>query len=1096
MALSLSSNVDQTLFESRFFADLSIGDETLPINAFLGTIIPNASGQVRILSEALSWTCGDEIKIDNILIIWLEEEPGIDNPIEDCGPYEEGKCISDVIISSPISVEFDWTACEEDGSFTFNFISNVSGGQPVLNEEGQPVLTYTFDWDFNNDGNINSNEANPSFVYSDNSTEKVSLTVRDAIGNVVTKTKQLIYPEQIILMETIVQPNEAEQNGSIVVDISGGTGELTAEWSIGEDIIGDGNSLENIGAGIYTLTVTDENGCVVIREFEILELATPIRSLEVTKQASTNTFEAVGQVITYTITVINTGTEIITDIVVEDPLTGLFENIESIEPGVENAIVFVTEYLVSQVDIDRGEIVNVVLVNAPDLEESDTEIISGDQNSSIEINKTADKEEVQDAGEVITYTITVKNTGNTTLTEVEVRDPLTGLEETIEVLSPGEERIFTTQYTVTLDDEIAQVPIVNVVLVTSKDPNGEDVEDGDQVEVEVICIDKTRIQGRVFNVDNGSPLSKVPVLLIPQTGTPGEVLLQVTGDNGEYFFTGIASGNYLVQVQDANLNVAKGLQPVESSLFFTEIRICEFVFHDFPYSVSDQPVIGDFVWLDVNGNGVQDEWFDANDDGIVTQNIPDENGYVPFDQWEWIDLNGDGSFEGPENEGELNKAGVGNSLNPNIIVEGPNGFRSEAVIGITGYYRTRPNILGEFTVTLDLDDNLADAARALFATGKVKELPSSQRSRLAEMVDSETVVSCGVTTENPLEFELTAALSQRFDIDFGIRCEEERGEPLEIIANDDDFGTLPIDFTGVLGNILENDQLDGERPDPSLVDFIFTELDGIIGLNINENGELSLLISGVNEPREYVLRYTLQETANPNNQDDAVVIFRILESEADLSVTKTSNAVEIFEGDEFDYIITIANNSDGDATNVVVTDELPNGISFISSSFEASDPSISVDENVVGNRVIWTIPLLPGQAFVEITLRVKAEPLSSDNPLNITNVVNVIGDQDDPNDQNNSDSDTNTIRPFFIPNVITPDGDGKNDTFEIKGLAKFPTNEIVIFNRYGDHVFEQVNYNNDWSAEGLVAGTYLFVLKATDAQGRVHNFKGWIQVIK
>jgi hypothetical protein len=66
----------------------------------------------------------------------------------------------------------------------------------------------------------------------------------------------------------------------------------------------------------------------------------------------------------------------------------------------------------------------------------------------------------------------------------------------------------------------------------------------------------------------------------------------------------------------------------------------------------------------------------------------------------------------------------------------------------------------------------------------------------------------------------------------------------------------------------------------------------------------------------------------------------------------------------------------------------------------------------------------------------------------------------------------------------------------IKGLQKFSRTEIVIFNRYGDHVYENQQYENDWSAQGQVAGTYFYVLKGTDTEGRIHEFKGWIQVIK
>ncbi|MCR9084183.1 MAG: gliding motility-associated C-terminal domain-containing protein [Cyclobacteriaceae bacterium] len=114
----------------------------------------------------------------------------------------------------------------------------------------------------------------------------------------------------------------------------------------------------------------------------------------------------------------------------------------------------------------------------------------------------------------------------------------------------------------------------------------------------------------------------------------------------------------------------------------------------------------------------------------------------------------------------------------------------------------------------------------------------------------------------------------------------------------------------------------------------------------------------------------------------------------------------------------------------------------------------------------------------------------------ITNIATVGAEEEDVDTTNNQDDDVNQVLPFRIPNVITPNNDGDNDSFEIKGLGKFVSNEITIFNRYGDHVLEQESYRNDWNAPGQVSGTYFFVLRTVDRSGREHEFTGWIQVIK
>jgi gliding motility-associated-like protein len=65
------------------------------------------------------------------------------------------------------------------------------------------------------------------------------------------------------------------------------------------------------------------------------------------------------------------------------------------------------------------------------------------------------------------------------------------------------------------------------------------------------------------------------------------------------------------------------------------------------------------------------------------------------------------------------------------------------------------------------------------------------------------------------------------------------------------------------------------------------------------------------------------------------------------------------------------------------------------------------------------------------------------------------------------------------PNVITPNGDGKNDLFIIKGLPE--NSKLVIFDRYGKLVFETNNYQNSWRGTDnngnlLPEDTYWFVL--------------------
>jgi gliding motility-associated-like protein len=75
----------------------------------------------------------------------------------------------------------------------------------------------------------------------------------------------------------------------------------------------------------------------------------------------------------------------------------------------------------------------------------------------------------------------------------------------------------------------------------------------------------------------------------------------------------------------------------------------------------------------------------------------------------------------------------------------------------------------------------------------------------------------------------------------------------------------------------------------------------------------------------------------------------------------------------------------------------------------------------------------------------------------------------------------------FRPNLITPDGDGQDDTFNIPCAAGWPGSSILIFNRWGSTVFESKDYQNDWAGtyngQHLPPGTYFYQLRLNDGKG-------------
>ncbi len=81
---------------------------------------------------------------------------------------------------------------------------------------------------------------------------------------------------------------------------------------------------------------------------------------------------------------------------------------------------------------------------------------------------------------------------------------------------------------------------------------------------------------------------------------------------------------------------------------------------------------------------------------------------------------------------------------------------------------------------------------------------------------------------------------------------------------------------------------------------------------------------------------------------------------------------------------------------------------------------------------------------------------------------------------------------LVIYDVFSPNGDGTNDVWIIDDLGSYPNNELQIFNRWGNVVFEAKPYMNDWKGisnkdEALPSATYYYILKLHDAEEKVYS---------
>ncbi len=92
-----------------------------------------------------------------------------------------------------------------------------------------------------------------------------------------------------------------------------------------------------------------------------------------------------------------------------------------------------------------------------------------------------------------------------------------------------------------------------------------------------------------------------------------------------------------------------------------------------------------------------------------------------------------------------------------------------------------------------------------------------------------------------------------------------------------------------------------------------------------------------------------------------------------------------------------------------------------------------------------------------------------------------------------------TVDDLVIYNGFSPNGDGVNETWVIKGIEDFPDNEIKIFNRWGDKIRDFARYDNvnvRWDGTNnrgklVPDGTYYYII---DIKG-LKTFMGWVQVV-
>ena len=202
-------------------------------------------------------------------------------------------------------------------------------------------------------------------------------------------------------------------------------------------------------------------------------------NVEKTAAASASGSYKLGEGVVYTIKVTNNGNVPYENVKVADGQTGLNETIDMLAVGETRT--FTTTHVVDEADIIAGSYTNVATATADPIHDpktgadvtpqgSDDETIGANtdrpiepSNPALRITKTSDVAAgtLLKEGDAVTYTVTVENTGNLTLTNVKAADNLAGAtlapgqSDTRAELAPGEQFSVNYVYEVTQADVVA-----------------------------------------------------------------------------------------------------------------------------------------------------------------------------------------------------------------------------------------------------------------------------------------------------------------------------------------------------------------------------------------------------------------------------------------------------------------------------------------------------------------------------------------------------------------------------------------------------------------------------------------------------------------
>ncbi len=957
-----------------------------------------------------------------------------------------------------------------------------------------------------------------------------TVTITDVNGCTLTNNATVTQPASAlnVSVTTVNESYPGAGDGSATATVTGGTPPYSYSWSPNSETT---QTITGLGTGTYTVTVTDANGC---QEIITITLSSFSPSISVIKN-QTNTTGVLGDTITYDIVVTNTGDIDLVNIEVTDANATIISGnpIASLAPGASATVT--AEHIITQADIDQGYVENTAIAsgevpngdpNNPNDNITDTSDTGTDTNGNTipdpETVETPDgegntnndptddptvttfpsnpsmsviKNQTNAAGglgDTITYDIVVTNTGNVTLSNIEVTDANATIVSgnPIASLAPGASATVTAEHIITQAD-IDQGYVENTAIATGDSPNGtDDVTDtsdtGTDTNGNTIPDPETVETPDGEGNTNNDPTDDPTVTILQQN--PSIALIKVGTFNDEdqdgcsdvdetisYSFTVTNTGNVTltdVMITDPLVTVSGSaitLAPGESdTTTFTA-----------SYAITQSDIDAGMVSNQATAEGttpMQTQVSDLSDD---TSNVEDDPTVTELCQSASIALIKVGTVNDENNSGcadvketityAFTVINTGNITITNIDIDDP-------LVNVVG---------GPITLAPGETDNTVFTATYLITQADINNGFVENQATVSGLQPNGDIISDLSDDNSELEDDSTVTdLCQSASIALiktAIPTDENGNGCIDLAE------TIVYDFVIVnTGNVaLSNVYI----TDP-LVNVTGTPIDLEAGASDTETFFAVYTVTqedidnGFISNQATVFGTTLDGVVVQDFSDDNSIlendptVTNTCQNPPDISIEKTGvfndeNGDGIAqEGESISYFFTVTNTGEVTLYNIILTDELP-GIEIEGGPIEILEPGESDNTTFTATYIITAEDIENGEVINQAIItgedsngnQVSDE---SDDPINTTNSdIDGDGDPDDP---------TITTLPlvlggaFEIFNGITPDGDGLNDFFYVFGIQEYPNNNMKIYNRWGVLVYETDGYGGTDGKQNVFRG--------------------------